>query len=433
MIISRLFGKTGMKTGLARIRSARASLMATAGLLVVLSLLAPQLFWVCLLGFVIILAAGFFTSRSGNVRKLRQMVERRQQRTWPRNAMKSIVEALDNPAFILDGELIIRYANQAGNECFGTTNAGDPLSFKFRTPEFWELVNQVIENNERQKIEFYEGAETDRWFHVECIPVPKIRNSTTVPGPSKFFLLIFIDVTQLRKTEQIRSDFVANASHELRTPLSSLRGYIETLQGPARDDDEARTKFLDIMLAQAERMSRLIDDLLSLSRIEMKAYMPPDKVLDLAALLSEVTDEMKPTAVQYDTDIQYNKGNDSVEIVGDHDELIQVFQNIIENACKYSGQNSLVKIELTVENKVSDEPQYAVVSISDNGVGIAKIHIPRLTERFFRVPQESGARPKGTGLGLAIVKHIIARHKGELEIESDSDKGTTVTVKLPVS
>lgn len=416
------------RTGSARLRSARASLIATALLLFAIVLAVPKLIWLCVGGFAVILFATYFTSRSGNVKKFRQMVERRQQRTWPRNAMKSIVEAFDIPAFILDRQGVLRYANRASVQAFGEANAGDPFSFKFRTPEISNLVDATIENNTRGFLNYVDNTTPQRWYNVECIPVPKIRNLKILSEPSKFFLLTFADISQIRKTDQMRSDFIANASHELRTPLSSIRGYIETLQGPANNDSQARDKFLGIMLGQAERMSRLIDDLLSLSNIEMKAHQPPCDEVDLSKVLKQTHSDLQPTAEKYGVDLQFSGVEQVMEIIGDHDELVQVFNNLVENACKYGKQKGVVEVSMDIAVFNADNKEAVRVVVQDEGAGIPENQVPRLTERFYRATGTEGKKPKGTGLGLAIVKHILARHGAGLEIDSTLGQGTSVTV-----
>ena len=426
------------KLGLRRLYSARASVAASAIVLIGITIYQPSLFWLCLGGLAIILVATLVTSRSRKVSELRQMVERRSERTWPRNAMKSVTEALDNPVIIFDNSGILRYANVASERTFGPINLGDPISFKFRTPQMVQLVDAAIATAQRQMMVYEEQVTTKRWFSVECSAIPKTKIRNGRIQPSRFFLLSFTDLTQMRKTEQMRSDFVANASHELRTPLASLRGYIETLQGAAKDDKKARGKFLTIMLEQAERMSRLIDDLLSLSRIEMKAHMLPREKVDLAKILEHVKTAVAPSAKQYGTRLIVSGTNSPINVAGDRDELIQVFTNLVENACKYGRENGTVNVVLNDAaadaaslDDIRDEDAIYTVSVlvSDDGPGVAREHIPRLTERFYRAQNNDNAA-NGTGLGLAIVKHIVNRHQAKLIIDSTPGAGTRVTVSF---
>jgi len=428
-----------IKTGFARLNSARASVAVTGLLLIVIATFEPSLWWICLGGFILVLLATFLTSRSGNTTKFRQMLEKREQRTWPRKAMKSVTEAMDYPAFILDRNSVLRSANKASHRLFGETRLGDPLSFKFRTPQIANLVESVIETGQRQSITYEEQFLAKRWFQVECTPIPKLKSADRAGSSPMFFLLSFTDLTRIRQTEQMRSDFVANASHELRTPLASLRGYIETLRGPAKEDSKARGEFLQIMLGQAERMSRLIDDLLSLSHIEMKAHMLPREKIDICDVVMHVKNTLSQTAKQYGADIKYTGFDMPLMVIGDRDELIQVFHNLIENACKYGRKNGMVKVDMVrstddnpdnASDQHDDHQLLATITVKDDGPGIRPEHIPRLTERFYRADNESGSTAKGTGLGLAIVKHIINRHHGVLAFDSSPGQGMKVSISF---
>ena len=229
----------------------------------------------------------------------------------------------------------------------------------------------------------------------------------------------------------MRSDFVANASHELRTPLASLSGFIETLQGPARSDAPARDRFLAIMKEQATRMARLIDDLLSLSRIEQKAHIHPDNSVDLGALVRQVADGLSPLAHEREVEVKIADQASSLLVPGDRDELIRVFENLIENALKYGAPGRRVDITLA-RDPANGGAKEAVVSVRDYGPGIAPEHLPRLTERFYRVDISESRAQGGTGLGLALVKHILNRHRGRLVIESTPGAGATFAVRLPL-
>ncbi len=227
----------------------------------------------------------------------------------------------------------------------------------------------------------------------------------------------------------MRADFVANASHELRTPLAYLKGSVETLLGPAKDDTAAREAFLKTMGEQAERMSRLVDDLLSLSRVEMREYLPPSGGADLAAVLADVAQTLEPMAQQAGVTLSLT-GEDTPAVVrGDHDELAQVFQNLVQNAIKYGRKGGKVDVRLS-EEAGGRAVRYRV-DVIDDGLGIAPQHLPRLTERFYRVNVAASREKGGTGLGLAIVKHILNRHRGELLIDSRLDQGSTFSVILP--
>jgi two-component system phosphate regulon sensor histidine kinase PhoR len=225
----------------------------------------------------------------------------------------------------------------------------------------------------------------------------------------------------------MRADFIANASHELRTPLASIAGFIETLRGPARNDATARDQFLQIMQNQTGRMARLIDDLLSLSRLEMKPYLKPGTEVDLRQTIDSVIDSLAPLASENGVVIERDFAAGPLVVPGDRDELFQVFENLLENACKYGQSGGHV----TVSIADGEDGQGVDVSIRDYGPGIAEEHIPRITERFYRVDVESSRTQKGTGLGLSIVKHILTRHNARLSIKSEVGKGAAFTVHLP--
>ncbi len=227
----------------------------------------------------------------------------------------------------------------------------------------------------------------------------------------------------------MRVDFVANASHELRTPLASLLGFVETLRGPARDDAAARERFLAIMETQARRMARLVDDLLSLSRIELKAHVRPLDRVDLGAVVRQIADALKPLAAERGTVLRLVLPERGGDVLGDRDELLRVFENLIENAIKYGKDQGQVEVTL---RRLANEggPERIEVQVTDDGPGVAPQHLPRLTERFYRVDAVASRGAGGTGLGLAIVKHIVMRHRGRLEIDSTPGKGSTFKVIL---
>ena len=254
------------------------------------------------------------------------------------------------------------------------------------------------------------------WHRVDVAPLP---------GNDELLALMLHSLTEQKRLEQLRSDFIANASHELRTPLTSLVGFIDTLLGPAAKDDAARERFLNIMRQQAGRMSNLIDDLLSLSRIEMRQHMRPTGSVDLATLLREVKEGLELQASEAGVKIEVTV-DDATPVAGDRNELYEVFENLIDNAIKYGGDGGLVEVAIGPGRSGYD---YAV-SVTDHGVGIEPQHVPRLTERFYRVDAESSRKKKGTGLGLAIVKHIVNRHRGLLTIRSQPGEGTRVDVLL---
>lgn len=352
----------------------------------------------------------------------------------------ALVAALPEPALLLspDGEILV--ANERVGLAIGSARVGDPLSFLVRVPEVLAAVRAAAQDGLPRRVEFAERVPLDRWLEAHVVPLHlyggrgRGRDGATgatgavVAAVPDTVLLTFRDLTQQRRVEQMRADFVANASHELRTPLASLSGFIETLLGPARNDAAARERFLNIMVAQARRMSRLIDDLLSLSRIELNAHVRPDTPVDLGGILSHVCDTLTPLANERGVVIELTREDTALAILGDRDELIRLFENLVENALKYGVSGKRVVVDLACE--AGTTCRTAVVSVRDFGPGIAPEHLPRLTERFYRVDVAASRDQGGTGLGLAIVKHIVARHRGRLGVESGPGEGAKFTVRL---
>jgi two-component system, OmpR family, phosphate regulon sensor histidine kinase PhoR len=262
------------------------------------------------------------------------------------------------------------------------------------------------------------------WFEVYIAPLH-------LAGYEPAALATLRDMTEAHRVERMRVDFVANASHELRTPLASLLGFVETLQGPAKDDAAAREKFLAIMREQAQRMARLVDDLLSLSRIEQHLHLRPDTLVDLAMLVAHIVDTLSPMAEESGLTLSVELAQ-NVIVPGDRDELARVIENLIENAIKYGRKDEGAEagaIEVSLALAQGD----AVLTVTDHGPGIAPEHLPRLTERFYRVDAGKSRAKGGTGLGLAIVKHIVLRHRGRLVIDSTLGKGATFRIFLPLA
>jgi two-component system phosphate regulon sensor histidine kinase PhoR len=260
---------------------------------------------------------------------------------------------------------------------------------------------------------------------ITPVPVP-----TLFGGAEKCMLMTFHDQTPLRRVEEMRADFVANASHELRTPLAALSGFIDTLQGPAKDDAKARERFLGIMHTQATRMARLIDDLLSLSRVELSAHVRPDTLADIVPIIRQVADGLEPLAAERQVAIEIDLPDTPVVIAGDREELLRLFENLIENALKYGASGGKVIVSLISAVSGEGAPEFRVM-VRDFGPGIAPEHLPRLTERFYRVDVGDSRAQGGTGLGLSLVKHILARHRGRLLIESVPKNGAVFTACFP--
>ncbi|KAB0678738.1 ATP-binding protein [Aureimonas leprariae] len=335
----------------------------------------------------------------------------------------SLLEALPEPVILVDAAQQVVHANLAATRVFGAVAVGEALALRFRAPEFLAVIEAAIQAAEPTKASLMEGRAARRVWAVDIAPVPAAAGRS---GP--LFLLLFRDRTAERGIERMRTDFVANASHELRTPLASLIGFIETLQGPARDDAAARDRFLAIMREQAARMSRLIDDLLSLSQIEMKRHPVPGRSVDLAELLEDVRRAMSPMLAANEMEAELEIGPGRHVVDGERDELLQVFSNLVENACKYGASGRRVVLSLRVEGR---EGGGVRASVRDFGPGIAAEHVPRLTERFYRVDVESSRAKRGTGLGLSIVRNILLRHSARLAIDSEVGKGSTFAVIFP--
>lgn len=336
------------------------------------------------------------------------------------SGVESVLGALDLPVLVIDGDATMIAQNKAAEKAFGPLLSGLHISTRWRSPGILDMIRETIETGEPNQIEHSERLPSERVYIVRSAQVENLAG--TLP---KLFLLSFRDISELRRLDRMRSDFVANASHELRTPLASLRGFIETLQGPARGDPKAQERFLAIMLDQATRMSRLVDDLLSLSRLELKAHIAPDQKVDLVPVLGHVRDSLAPLASDLGVDILLHLPEGKVEVLGDRDELVQVFENLIENGCKYGQEGKVVDVYLRHGDGVPVE-----VSVVDHGPGIPVEHVPRLTERFYRVSVADSRSKKGTGLGLAIVKHILTRHRARLIVRSEIGKGTDFTVRF---
>ena len=343
--------------------------------------------------------------------------------------IESLIGGLPGAAIVLDRDGRVIAFNAAASTIAPSLRRGEPALITLRMPELVDAIRRATVSRTAQRVEFFERVPLDRWFEAFVTPV-KLPNVSD--GRSDILLMTFNDLTPLRRVEEMRADFIANASHELRTPLAALLGFIETLQGTAKDDAVARSKFLTIMQGQATRMARLIDDLLSLSRIELNAHLHPSTPLDLAPIVRQVADGLQTLARDRDVAIKVATPPDTLIVLGDRDELIRVLENLVENALKYGASGKRVDIRLSPANAADGTPE-AIASVRDYGPGIAPEHLPRLTERFYRVDVRESRAQGGTGLGLALVKHILNRHRGRLSIESASGAGATFSVHMPTA
>jgi len=363
-------------------------------------------------------------------------------------AAQLILELLPEPVLLVqasDGESPeIAYGNRAAREVFRIDLAGAPLGAALRRPEVLETIEAALATSTEAEVAFETIGVQPRFWRAFTRPL-----ETEGGGPRRLVVMLR-DETDARRTERMRADFLANASHELRTPLASLAGFVETLRTHAKDDPEARDKFLGIMAQQATRMARLVDDLLSLSRIELNEHIAPSGKVDLARTVQDVSDAIKPLTAERQVTIAIEPSPGVGSVTGDRDQLVQVIQNLVDNAVKYTPSGGKVRVTLqSVANleaarassrsgvglsllspDTGEAQSYVVLRVTDEGPGIARQHLPRLSERFYRV---EGQRSGGTGLGLAIVKHVVNRHRGGLTVESAEGEGSTFSVYLPAA
>lgn len=375
--------------------------------------------YVALLACAVLLAAAMLPT--GGASRSTESIAAIEASGLQRLSGEYLAAAVADPLIIFDRTATIVHANAAAFAAFGGIAPGLSLSLKFRAPEMQALLDSVLSGT----------VASDAVDYIEKLPVERAYrvSASSVGHATDLFVLVFKDQSETRRIDRMRADFIANASHELRTPLASISGFIETLRGPARNDPAAREQFLQIMQNQTGRMARLIDDLLSLSRLEMKPYLKPGTEVDLRQTIDSVIDSLGPLARENSVVIERDYAEGPLEVPGDRDELFQVFENLLENACKYGQPGGRVTVSIA-RSEAGPEPGIDV-TIRDYGPGIPEEHIPRITERFYRIDVESSRTQKGTGLGLSIVKHILTRHNARLSIKSEVGKGAAFTVHLP--
>ncbi|KPP87816.1 MAG: two-component system, OmpR family, phosphate regulon sensor histidine kinase PhoR [Rhodobacteraceae bacterium HLUCCO07] len=342
-------------------------------------------------------------------------------------SIRNLLDALPLAALFVDTQDRIAGANAGALALLGEHVAGRYYVTALRQPDLLDAIESCGRRQIARETRYLlRDGERDATYVVKCgwIDAADIRG----------VLVSFKDVSDLEAAGQMRRDFVANVSHELRTPLTALMGFIETLRGPARSDPVAQERFLGIMQAEAERMERLVKDLLSLSRVEAQERMRPAEEVDLAALARSVLHGFAPVAHEAGVALADELPAGACMVPGDEDQLRQLISNLVENAIKYGGAGGAVTLSLVVSPRDATLRGPAVVlSVRDEGQGIDPIHIPRLTERFYRVDSHRSRQVGGTGLGLAIVKHIVSRHRGRLRIDSEPGQGSTFTVILPAA
>lgn len=337
--------------------------------------------------------------------------------------LQPLLEAVPLPMLHVGADWRISGLNSLAQEIFGAAALGRHFGLAIRKPSLVEAIEAVGRGGARQQLK----VTLDQGEHETRFDV------TVAPLPGGGALASFVDITEQELVTQFRRDFVANVSHELRTPLTALLGFIETLQGPARDDAVARERFLGIMAREAGRMTRLVRDLLSLSRVEAQERQRPESRVDLQGLLSGVVATLRPVAQEAGVTLELDLAQTPEGVRGDGDQLTQVFHNLIENAVKYGGGGGKVTIRASqTRDSAGIRGRIAEIEVIDRGDGIDAQHLPRLTERFYRVDSHRSREKGGTGLGLAIVKHILNRHRGRLRIESEKGKGSRFAVLLPL-
>jgi two-component system phosphate regulon sensor histidine kinase PhoR len=359
-----------------------------------------------------------------NKRKYVQ-AERRIEQEGIMSLRTHALNGLPSPTLLIDHNKRILFANDAAKDLLDDDLPGKDVSLYLRQPKFIDAISKALDGtrdiNDESFIRYTSNSE--RSFDVTIAPI-KPDNSTQNHQATVFFY----EVTSLLKTEQMRVDFVANASHELRTPLTSLMGFIETLQGPAKDDLEAHNRFLAIMQKEADRMVLLVDDLLSLSRIEMARYQPPETPASVEIIIGNALDSIQKLAEKRGITLQTEFEPELPQAIIDTGQITQVLLNLLTNASKYADQNSTVHIIVRRSNGA-----YIEVTVRDEGPGISPEHLARLTERFYRVDTARSREMGGTGLGLAIVKHILLRHNSQLNIRSTVGEGTSFSFRLSVA
>lgn len=415
-----------------RLRARGRALALVAVLFAVLSLAGGLGGWLALGGFLamsmVVVAGGPDDAKGADERPgVGESSER--PRRGPgaereRDSWRMLLDAVPDAAVALDHNFNVMHFNARLVDLFPKVRVGQPLSQLSRNPELNDAVEKAVTSNGEVVVDLFERVPVERRLSATVSRLGGREIRRGLP----FLIVSFRDLTEQDRLAQMRADFIANASHELRTPLASLRGFVETLQGPARDDPEARARFLDIMASQATRMTRLIDDMLSLSRVETRVHLPPRGIVDLNEVASYVAQALEPIGAASKIKIAVTKGDSPIRIRGDRDEIVQVLQNLVHNAIKYGREGGHIEIGVSRVLDGSPPQQRALVAIADDGPGIAPEHLPRLTERFYRANAAASREKGGTGLGLAIVKHIVIRHRGELRISSVVGKGSTFSI-----
>jgi two-component system, OmpR family, phosphate regulon sensor histidine kinase PhoR len=408
----------------ARLRAALWLIVAVAVIMASLVLIAGLSKTFALIGFVSFVASVVLLPRPDGEQALVAAAETATSSSRRASAMHVMAEALPDPVLLLDQAGQVLFCNAPARGLFASLREGSHISSVIRTPEFLDAVSAAPDRGRAVTVTYAERVPVGRRMAATVAPLTR----GTERGGN--ILVLLRDLTEVERINQMRADFIANASHELRTPLASLRGFIETLQGTAKEDTGARERFLPIMAEQASRMTRLIDALLSLSRVEMNAHVAPSDLVDLNDVLNHAKDTLDPLAREMGFRFDVGRFPRPAIVRGDRDELLQVLQNLVQNALKYGHRGGQVRIDAKHIPSLGRQAGRYAIAVIDTGPGIAPEHLPRLTERFYRLDVASSREKGGTGLGLAIVKHILNRHRGELAIASKPGKGSTFTIML---
>jgi len=344
-----------------------------------------------------------------------------------RAAAEAVIAAVPDPLILIDRQRRVVRANAAAAAFIGRVVEPRDLAGALRNPALLAAIDSILRGEPVRSVEFTLSVPVEQVWRAHVARIADLPNhGPALDGAAA--ILTLHDVTALKRSEQMRADFIANAGHELKTPLATLIGFIETLLGPARDDAAARERFLSIMQEQAKRMARLVDDLLSLSRIELNEHVVPTGHMALAAVAAEVARGLELRAAKRGVRIACTLPPDLPDVRGDRDELAQIFQNLLDNAIKYCRPQT--EVSVTGGAGSGAEAALVWVAVADRSEGIPAAHLPRLTERFYRVDTARSRELGGTGLGLAIVKHVLNRHRGRLDIASRIGEGSTFTVWL---
>ena len=401
-------------------------LMIIAGVLVGLVLFDSLSIQAGLIAFAVVLCAAAVLPVAAEI-KAEAVTITPGQVVQDTSSVGAFADALADPCIVIDRRAVVVHSNGAARRQFPNVMTGNPITFSLRNPELVQAIDGANRTGNTRTVELHETLPSETWDKVVVAPL-QLSDKDWFEDEDRLLVVTIQSLTELKRVDAMRSDFIANASHELRTPLASLLGFIDTLLGPAAKDVAARERFLNIMRGQAERMSKLIDDLLSLSRIEMHQHVRPTGSIDLAGLLREVREGLQTQARAAEVEIVMSLPDGVTNTTGDRSQLYEVFENLLDNAIKYGASGKTVEVDLKPATRAGFRH---LVSVIDHGPGVEPEHVPRLTERFYRIDADTSRKKKGTGLGLAIVKHIVHRHRGLLTIKSKPGDGMRVEVLLP--